>query len=266
MTVTRAYTHSRYGQLHLRQSGEDGAYPPLIMLHQNPSSSWEYEPLIAEMAQDRRVLAFDTPGHGMSDAAPAPLSMTDYAAAFVDGLQALGVTGPFDLYGYHTGSLLAVELALALPDQVRRMALTGVPMYPSEVIAAKLAEAENFPTPDEDGTVILDLLTRLWAYVVKGRDRRQSLPRAIRQFADKAYILDRFTWGYRGVWSYDFQRLRQIGCPVLLLQPHETLREPSLAAAKLIPDITIRDLDHLNRDIFDIAPQELARELRLFLG
>lgn len=266
MTITRAYTTCRYGQLHYRQAGAQHGGVPLVMLHQNPSSSWEYEPLIAALGETRHVIAFDTPGHGMSDAPPAPPGMAGYAAAFVDGLAALGVDGDIDLYGYHTGSLLAVELALALPAQVRRVALTGIPMYPADIRAKKLDEAEEFPTPDEDGTVLLDLLARLWAYVVKARDPRQSLPRAIRHFADKAYILDRFTWAYRGVWSYDFERLRALACPVLLLQPHEALRDPALAAASLIPNCTIRDLPHLDRDIFDIAPQELARELRHFFG
>jgi pimeloyl-ACP methyl ester carboxylesterase len=264
MTITRAYTTCRYGQMHYRAAGSVSAKPVLVMLHQNPSSSWEYEPLIAAMARDRRVIAFDTPGHGMSDAPPAPPGMAAYAASFADGIAALGITGPIDLYGYHTGSLLAAELALALPAQVRRIALTGIPMYPLETRAKKLREAEEFPAPDEDGKVILDLLTRLWAYVVKARDPRQPLPQAIRHFADKAAILDRFTWAYRGVWSYDYARLAQIACPVLLLQPREALREPALAAAELIQGITIRDLPDLDRDIFDIAPEELARELRNF--
>jgi len=265
MSITRAYTTCRYGQLHIRQAGKDDTRPPLVMLHQNPSSGWEYQPLIAALGQSRRVIAFDTPGHGMSDAPPAPPGMAGYAAAFADGLAAMGVSGPIDLYGYHTGSLLAIELALALPTQVRRMGLTGIPMYPADIRAKKLREAEEFPEADEDGAVILDLLTRLWAYVVKARDQRQSLPRAIRHFADKAYILDRFTWAYRGVWSYDYARLGQIPCPVLLLQPYEALREPALAAAQLIPNITIRDLPDLDRDIFDIAPEVLARELCDFL-
>ena len=265
MPITRAYTTCRYGHMHYRQAGQPTAAPTLVLLHQNPSSSWEYEPLIAELGKTRHVIAFDTPGHGMSDAPPAPLSMTDYAAAFTDGLAALGLTGPLDLYGYHTGSLLAIELALALPAQVRRMALTGIPMYPADVRAKKLAEAVDFPSPDEDGTVLLDLLTRLWAYVVKARNLALPLPRAIGHFADKAAILDRFTWAYRGVWSYDYDRLAQIACPVLLLQPDETLREPALAAAALIPTITIREMPQLHRDMFDLAPEDLARELCDFL-
>jgi pimeloyl-ACP methyl ester carboxylesterase len=265
MLITRAYTTCRYGQMHYRTAGAASDAPVLVMLHQNPSSSWEYEPLIAAMAQTRRVIAFDTPGHGMSDAPPAPPGLAAYAAAFADGLAALGITGPIDLYGYHTGSLLAVELALALPAQVRRIALTGLPMFPPEMLAQKLREAVEFPTPDADGTVILDLLTRLWAYVVKARDPRQSLPRALGHFRDKAHVLDRFTWAYQGVWSYDFNRLRGLTCPALLLQPHEDLLPASLAAAALIPAITIREMPHLNRDIFDLAPEDLARELCDFL-
>jgi pimeloyl-ACP methyl ester carboxylesterase len=150
--------------------------------------------------------------------------MAGYAAAFADALAALEITGPVDLYGFHTGTLLAIELALALPGQIRRMALTGIPMYPSEDRARKLAEAENFPAPDAEGTVILSLLEKLWTYVVGGRAAGVPLERAVRHFADKAYILDRFTWAYRGVWSWDFTRLAKLDLPVLLLQPFETLR------------------------------------------
>ena len=67
------------------------------------------------MAADRRVIAFDTPGYGMSDAPPAPPGMAGYAAAFADALDAMGVAGPVDLYGFHTGTLLSIELAIARP-------------------------------------------------------------------------------------------------------------------------------------------------------
>jgi pimeloyl-ACP methyl ester carboxylesterase len=50
MPIRRAYTTCRYGQMHYREAGPaDG--PVLVLLHQNPSSSWEYEPLIAALAQ-----------------------------------------------------------------------------------------------------------------------------------------------------------------------------------------------------------------------
>ena len=69
----RGYTDCRFGQLHyIRAVPATGvtSRPPLILLHQNPSSSVEYEALLKVMATDREVVAFDTPGNGMSDWPP----------------------------------------------------------------------------------------------------------------------------------------------------------------------------------------------------
>ncbi len=263
--IQRGYTRCRYGQMHFRQAGpHDSALPVLVLLHQNPSSSYEYEALIAAMAADRRVIAFDTPGYGMSDAPPAPPGMAGYAAAFADALDELAITGPVDLYGFHTGTLLCIELAIARPDLVGRVALTGIPMYPPEVCAGKLKDAVDYPEPDEEGTVILTLLGNLWTYVVINRDPGVPLDKAVRNFADKARVLHRFTWAYQGVWSYDYSRLPLMTHPALLLQPAEDLAAMSLAGAAQLPDCTVRHLPDLDRDIFDLAPDRIAHELRTF--
>jgi pimeloyl-ACP methyl ester carboxylesterase len=264
--ITRAYARCRYGQIHYRAAGPlDSAKPAIVLLHQNPSSSFEYEPLIAALAKDRRVIAFDTPGYGMSDAPPAPPGMAGYAAAFADALDDLGIAGPIDLYGFHTGTLLATELAILRPDLVGKLAMTGIPLYPAETRAQKLKDAEEYPEPDEQGEVILNLLTGLWSYVVAKRAVGVPLNAAIANFADKARVLHRFTWAYMGVWGWDFDRLALVSQPALLLQPAEDLLDVSLAAARLLPDCVIRELPDLNRDIFDIAPERLADELRNFL-
>ncbi|MGC6329236.1 alpha/beta fold hydrolase [Rhizorhabdus sp. FW153] len=268
--IRRGYTACRFGHMHYRTAGPDdvkiaSAMPALVMLHQNPSSSFEYEPLIAQLATDRRVYAFDTPGHGMSDAPPTAPGMAGYAAAFSDALDGLGLD-QVDLYGFHTGTLLAAELAILRPERVRRAVMTGIPMYDAPSRAKKLAEAEGFPPPDEEGKVILDLLQRLWTYVVASRDDRVPLAKAVLNFADKAAVLDRFTWAYKGVWGWDFTRLQHVSCPVLVLQPAEDLRAVSLEAARLLPDAVVRELPDLDRDIFDIAPEILAHEIRSFLN
>ncbi|MCJ1961898.1 alpha/beta fold hydrolase [Novosphingobium mangrovi (ex Hu et al. 2023)] len=264
--IRRGYTSCRFGHLHYRSCGS--AAPdrtPVVLLHQNPSSSYEYEALIEALGRDRLVYAFDTPGYGMSDAPPAPPGMAGYAQAFSDGLDALAesgeLTGKVDLYGFHTGTLLACELALARPDRVRSVALTGIPMFDEATLADKLAYAETFPTPDEDGTVIIDLLSNLWKYVVGARDPRVPLEKAVFNFADKANALDRFTWAYKGVWSYDYARLEMVEQPAFLLQPAEQIREPSLRAAARMQRCTVTEMPDLDRDIFDIAPERIANEL-----
>lgn len=268
--LTRAYTRCRFGQLHYRVAGPVNAERvPVVLLHQNPSSGFEYEGLIAALASDRRVVAFDTPGYGMSDAPPAPPGMAGYAAAFSDGLDALAgegvLSGPVDLFGFHTGTLLCTELAILRPDRVRRVGLSGIPMFPAEQRAKKLAEALDYPAPDEAGEVVLGLLRNLWGYVVGARDPGVPLDKAIANFADKARVLHRFTWAYQGVWSWDYARLGLLTQPALLLQPAEALHAASLEAAALIPSCQIVEWPDLDRDIFDVAPQRIADDLRHFL-
>lgn len=265
--IRRAYTACRYGQLHYRDAGpRDGAMPAVVLLHQNPSSGYEYEALMAALATDRRVIAFDTPGYGMSDAPPAPPGMAGYAAAFSEGLDALEaeglLEGPVNLYGFHTGTLLGAELAILRSDRVRSVAMTGIPMYPAEQAAARLKDAVDYPAPDEEGTVILGLLKNLYGYVVGNRDPGVPLDKALRNFADKARVLHRFTWAYQGVWAWEFARLSLVTQPVLVLQSHEDLLENAREASKLLRQPTWRELPTLDRDIFDIAPELIADELR----
>lgn len=267
--INRAYTRCRFGQLHYRVAGPQATgHKPVVLLHQNPSSGFEYEALIDALAQDRRVFAFDTPGYGMSDAPPSPPGMAGYAAAFSDALNALEadglLAGPVDLYGFHTGTLLCSELSIARPDRVRRVALTGIPMFPADVAAKKLDEALTFPGPAEDGDSTLTLLRNLWNYVVSSRDPAVPLQKAVFNFADKARVLDRFTWAYQGVWAWDYARLGLVSQPALLLQPAEDLAEMAKAAAALMPDCSIVEMPDLDRDIFDVAPDRIAHELRRF--
>lgn len=266
MTTHRAYTSCRYGQLHyLEGVPEHATAPTLVLLHQNPSSSFEYRDLVAEMAKDRRVIAFDTPGYGSSDAPPAPPGMTGYAAAIADGIAALGLTGPLDVYGYHTGTLLAAELAIALPEQVARVVYSGIPMFGPEELAQRLQHAVDTPAPAENGEPTIAHIRLMWDYVVAQRDPAVPLDRAVRSLADRIRTLDRYSWAYQGVWSYDFSRLEQVTQPGLLLQPHEDILDVSLAAAARMQNVKVRELPQLDRDIFDVGVAEVAEGLRGFL-
>lgn len=264
----RRYTHCRYGQLHAWDAAPDrAAAPTLVLLHQNPSAAMEYDRLIAEMAPDRRVVAFDTPGYGMSDPPPKPLSMAGYAAAFSDAIDAMALArgGPIDVFGFHTGSLLAVELAIARPDAVGRLVLSGIPMRDAADRAERLRSARAVAPPTEDGAAILANSAALWRYVVADRAAGVPLERAVRLFAEKNRTLDRGAWAYEGVWSYDYARLPLITQPTLVLQPHDLLLDASREACSLIPDSRFVDLPGLDRDIFEVGVPRIAAALRDFL-
>ncbi|TPG49439.1 alpha/beta fold hydrolase [Sphingomonas glacialis] len=268
--IVRGYTPGRYGQLHYRAAGAHGGRPTLVLLHQNPSSSLEYEALIEELTRDRRVIAFDTPGYGMSDAPPAPLDMAGYAACFAEALPAMGLADAdaCDVYGFHTGALLAIELAIAVPEAVRRVVVTGLPMRSPAECAERLANAQAAPVLDESGDVALTMARGLWDYVVAARTPGVELARAARVWVDKLTPLDRAQWAYHGVWSYDFAaRLPLVGQSTLLLQPAEAIMAQSIAAATLFPNGQVVGLPEFDRDLFDL-PEAIARmsaEMRRFL-
>ncbi len=257
VTVRRGYVDGRYGQVHYRTNGpvRDSGRPPLVLLHQNPSSSLEYTRLITAIGEDRLVIALDTPGYGMSDAPPAPLSMADYSACLGEALEGLlsDDDGPVDLYGFHTGTLLAIEIALAIPQRVRRLALSGIPFHTPEERATRLSAAQAGVDLDEAGDVAVDLARRLWDYVVAARDPRAELAEAATMWMEKLRPLDRQSWAYVGVWSYAYEdRLPLLTHPVLLLQPDEIIAPQSIAAAALMPNARVERLDGFPRDIFHI--------------
>ncbi len=269
--VRRGYTDCRFGQLHyVRAAPAKGAgnKPPLVLLHQNPSSSVEYAALLRAMGTDREVVAFDTPGNGMSDWPPEPLDMTGYAGAFADGIQALslGRGRTVDVFGYHTGTFLGAELAIALPDKVGRLVLSGIPFRTPEERQERLQEIKARPRITDGGEEIFGQLRRLWTFVVTNRDPRVPLQRAADLFMEKAKPLDRYWWPYQGVWTYDVkQRFPLISQPVMILQPREALSEYSVQAAKFIANVRMVEVPELERDVFDVGSAVIAGKLREFL-
>ena len=156
--LRRMYVDCRHGQLHVHSafpsSGGFDELTPLVCLAPAPLSGRLFKPFLAEMGRDRSVYAPDAPGCGESDAPDAAPSVQDYAQAYGDLLDTLRLR-QVDLVGYQAGSLAAVELAIARPEQVRRVVLVGVPVFD-----ARDREAfSSRPWPArarEDGSHLLD--------------------------------------------------------------------------------------------------------------
>jgi pimeloyl-ACP methyl ester carboxylesterase len=126
--IRRAYFEFRHGQLHVRTAlpttGGFDEQVTLFCLHPRARSSRVFDRFLPRMAADRSVYAPDLPGCGESDAAPQP-GASAAASAMADLAGGLRLR-QIDLLGFQDGSDVAVALALARPDLVRRLVLVSL--------------------------------------------------------------------------------------------------------------------------------------------
>src|SRR4051812_36049847 len=126
--VRRGYFECRYGQLHVHNAIPPGGGfeegTPLLCLHNTTGSGRTFERFLSLAGRDRSVYAPDTPGFGESDPPPSRPTISDYAATLGDFLDTMRFR-QIDVLGHQAGSLIATELAIARPKQVRRVLMVG---------------------------------------------------------------------------------------------------------------------------------------------
>ncbi|GIW07391.1 MAG: hypothetical protein KatS3mg060_2196 [Dehalococcoidia bacterium] len=148
-TVRRDYVSTSAGQLLVRRAGRAG--PVIVLLHDLPGSGGMMEPLLAQLAADRRAIAIDLPGAGDS----APLNdlptLDEVARVLSEAITGLGVE-TVNLYGVGLGALVAAALARRLAGGVRRLIVDRPRLDPID------AERE-FPRlePTTSGAHLIDL-------------------------------------------------------------------------------------------------------------
>lgn len=144
--IWRDYVDTARGRVHLRLSGPDRS--PLIALHSAPGSSAPLAPLLAGLGKNRRVIAPDFIGNGDSDKVDAPVDIATLARDALSVADALGLER-FDLWGTHTGALIALEAAIIAPERIGRAILEAPPLLPPAFTADLLAN--YFPPLQPDG-------------------------------------------------------------------------------------------------------------------
>lgn len=181
--VRRSYSECRYGQMHVWTSYPSGGgfdeRTPIICLHHSGGSGRLFAPALRELGHDRSVYALDLPGHGTSDAPPSRFSVADLAGAVSDFLDGLRVRSA-DIFGYQLGALVAAELAIARPQQVRRVMIWGVPAYSAQE-RASLMTRQPTPSARDESSEVADE----WQRLLDKRGSDMSFAALTEEFSDR---------------------------------------------------------------------------------
>lgn len=159
MSLKRAYTDGRFGQIHYCTCGTG---LPLVLMHQSPTSMIQFNKVWTLLAdKGYQVIGIDLPGLGNSDGPDDIPVIGDYAHIVPAVLDELGIEKT-DILGHHTGALVATEVALQYPERINRIILNGpLPITEDERAFFKQHLAtEKTWVPREDG----GHLTEQWQF------------------------------------------------------------------------------------------------------
>lgn len=118
-------------RVHYRMAGNG---PPLLMVHQSPRSSKEYEALMVKWSSHFTCIAPDTPGFGQSDPLFGHPEIAEYADAAIEFLDALGIE-KCAAYGFHSGGIILVTAVKRHPTRITTLAVGGYAIWTPEEMA-----------------------------------------------------------------------------------------------------------------------------------
>lgn len=214
----------RFGRLHIRQLGATGKlrYPPLLCLHPSPHDGAFFTAVMPLLNGGRDVIAPDYPGYGESAPPASPPSIDNYALAILDALETLSV-GTVDVMGFHTGCLVAAEMALRDPSRTRHLVLVDVPFY-------------------------------------VGAERADMYARAVNT---EALDSDRSDWGFHAAFTYPSdERFPLVGAPATVVATQSALLDPSRAAARALRNARLVERLDITRPVFEKHADDIAAEIR----
>ena len=262
-TPRLAYADTRLGQMHLRiwPGPPDATAPAVVCLHPVPYSGRYYDHFAGLLSLRVSVIAPDLAGYGGSVALEKPASIAEHAAAVADALQDQGVAR-FVPLGFHTGSAVAAELALARPRRVPKLICITYPLLTAEDRKEQLASLGKAPQLGEQ----VESLRRRWRFTVNNRAAGVPLDSAFINFVEELRAGDRGWFGFQSMFEYPSEeRLVKVKQRALVVNVDSSLKAATLVAAELLPNVSYVEFMQMNRGIFELHGPQLAATVSAFV-
>ena len=255
------YINNKWGQLHGYKSGSDlSSKLPLICFHLSPGSARMYNEFILEMGKDRISIAVDTPGYGNSSPPDKPIKIEEYVRVLSEVIDNFEFN-EVDLFGAHTGSRLAVELAFLRPDKVRRLILYGASVYSDAELEKQKKRFGPVPFDSEGAHII-----QKWNGWSEWKTKGVSYEMIGRYVADSIRDFERAWWAHKAVFEHDMgKRLSCLDKKVLVICVSDDIRVPTLRAKNLIKNGIFLDKPEWGHWFLEVYPREASSIVREFL-
>lgn len=259
---------------HVRDQGNVSG-EALVLIHGSIASLHTWEPWVAILREEFRMISMDLPGHGLTGRTPADDYSIDAMAAFIDAVTAkLGVPR-FHLAGNSMGGRAAWIYALDYPERLGRLILI---------------DASGHPRPEDEEQALGFRLARtpglgaLMLFVTPRSVIEKTLQTA---FADPSFVTDEMVTRYHELLLREGSReatrarfrlpvatervkeLPRIQNPTLILWGREDRLVPVGDAhefARAIPNSVVRIYDEVGHLPMEEAPERSAADVRAFLN
>ena len=257
--IRKGYVDTPHGQIHFRQLKQvDGV--PLVLLHQTASSGVMFERMMTLLSDSFHTLALDTPGFGASFSPPSLFTTHYLSSTLHAALTNLGVESCY-LFGHHTGSAIAVQMAHDYPNFVKKMVLSGAPLLSDTQINGLKASLKPFAIA-EDGSH----LTQVWERIRK-RDSALPLETVHREVLLTQSAREAAQSTFQAVFEQPFaEQLSALEIPILVMAgEHDTLRASLEPAFSVLKNGTMKMIPNEGPYICDQNPQVVADVIREFI-
>lgn len=260
--IERSYVKVRGQHVHIRSAGAiNGRQPPLIMLHPNPASGAVFEDLLADLGKDRRAIAVDSPGFGMSDPYPGTPSVNGVGAYIGELIDTLGFT-QIDMFGAQTGARISVALTLERPALVRRLIMMSAPVWNAQERAESKSRYSG-TQPQDSGQHLLTDWNRLWG----GRYPELTAAELMKTFPDHARGIEHRDSMIFAVRDFPYDALiPKIEQPIMVLNPKDSLTAATKRVETLLKNGKLVNLDYGGYGMLHYKAADVARHIREFLA
>ena len=176
----------------------------------------------------------------------------------------LSVPGqPVWLIGFHSGALVAMEMANRYPEQVGGLVLVDVPVFSGPDMADLRASITNPPAYLEQQ----DPLNGLFKSMVVDRLDKVAYPRALDLFFDFVGAGEGRNAGFHAAANFEAEpAARQVTQPALVIATRSSLRDGTLRVAEWLPRATLVERDDIAMPAFELGAGPIAQLVRDFLS